>query len=135
MTQTPERQHILVIDDDEAVRGAFRLALAHLPYRLSEAADGAAGADLALQQEVDLVFLDLRMPILDGVGALRRIRAQKPDLPCYIVTAFYREFFDDLVAVRDEGISFELMRKPLERQQIIDLVTALLPCAPEDQHD
>ena len=119
--------HILIVDDDEAVRSAFRLALAHLPYRLSEAGDGESGAAMAIEEDVDLVFLDLRMPRLDGVGALRRIRAVKPDLPVYIATAFHREFFDSLVAARGDGLEFELLRKPLERSQIIELATTLLP--------
>lgn len=120
-------QHILIIDDDEAVRSAFRLALAHLPYRLSEAADGVLGTQIAVEQDVGLVFLDLRMPGLDGTRVLRRIRAAKPELPVYIVTAFHREFFDVLVEARAEGLKFELLRKPLERDQIIQLSTAVLP--------
>ncbi len=129
MSTESANPHILIIDDDEAVRSAFRLGLAHLPYRLSEAGDGESGAEIAIEQDVDLVFLDLRMPRLDGVGALRRIRAVKPDLPVYIATAFHREFFDSLVAARGEGLMFELLRKPLERRQIIELTTSLLPPA------
>lgn len=126
MASDSSGKSILVIDDDEAVRGAFRLGLSHLPYRVSEADNGETGAAMAIEQDFDLIFLDLRMPRLDGVGALRRIRQTKPDLPIYIVTAFHREFFDDLVDARHEGLEFELMRKPLERQQIIDLTTAVL---------
>jgi CheY-like chemotaxis protein len=129
MSTEAANQHILIVDDDEAIRAAFRLALAHLPYRLSEASDGEAGAAMAIEQDVDLVFLDLRMPRLDGVGALRRIRAVKPELPIYIATAFHREFFDALVVAREDGIHFELLRKPLERDQIIELTTSLLPPA------
>jgi CheY-like chemotaxis protein len=127
MSDASAAPHILIIDDDEAVRSAFRLALAHLPYHLSEAGDGEAGAKMAIEEDVDLVFLDLRMPRLDGVGALRRIRAVKPDLTVYVATAFHQEFFDALVAARGDGLQFELLRKPLERAQIIELTTSLLP--------
>jgi DNA-binding NtrC family response regulator len=126
MSSDPLKKQILVIDDDDAVRGAFRLSLAHRPYELLEADNGETGAEMAIVRDVDLVFLDLRMPRLNGVGALRRIRAVKPDLLIYIVTAFHREFFDELVAARDQGLQFELMRKPLERQQIIELADAVL---------
>jgi CheY-like chemotaxis protein len=127
MSNEAANQHILIVDDDEAVRTAFRLALAHLPYRLSEASDGESGAEMAIKEAVDLVFLDLRMPRLDGVGALRRIRSVKPDLMVYVATAFHREVFDALVEARGDGLEFELLRKPLERSQIIELVTSLLP--------
>lgn len=118
---------VLIIDDDEAIRVAFRVALADLPYRVIEADDGAEGAEIAVQEDVDLVYLDLRMPKLDGVATLRRIRAAKPDLPVYIVTAFDREYFDELMDVRNDGLRFELLRKPLSRRQLIELTKALLP--------
>ena len=120
-------KRILIIDDDEAVRFAFRLALEDLPYQINEAEHGEIGSRLATTESVDAVFLDLRMPGINGVEVLRRIRASKPDLLIYIVTAFHREFLDQLVSARGEGLAFELLRKPLDRQQIIEVVTSAVP--------
>jgi len=120
------QKRILVIDDDSAVRDAFRLALRKGPYTLLEADNGETGASLAVAEDVDLVYLDLRMPGIDGVETLRRIRAAKPDLTVYIATAFHRELFDDLVTARGEGLEFELLRKPLRRQQILDITNGVL---------
>jgi CheY-like chemotaxis protein len=120
-------KRLLIIDDDEAVRFAFQLALEDLPYQVNEAADGETGVGIALTEPIDAVFLDLRMPGINGIEALRRIRAVKPDLLIYIVTAFHREFLDDLVTARGEGLAFELLRKPVERDQIIEIVTSALP--------
>lgn len=119
-------KRILIIDDDAGVRQAFTLALRSTPYEIVTADNGEDGAHLALENAFDLVYLDLRMPGIDGVQTLRRIRATKPDLLVYIATAFHREFFDDLTAARHDGLSFELLRKPLERQQIIDITRAIL---------
>ncbi|MCG6940437.1 MAG: response regulator [Thiohalocapsa sp.] len=119
-------KRILIIDDDAAVRETFRLSLQQLPYELVEADNGEAGAALAAREDFDLVYLDLRMPGIDGVETLRRIRAVKPTLIVYIVTAFHREYFDDLVTARGEGLVFELLRKPLERRQIIEITTGVL---------
>lgn len=119
-------KRILIIDDDEAVREAFRLSLRKLPYDIMEADNGEAGAALAAAEDFDLVYLDLRMPGIDGVETLRRIRAAKPELTVYIVTAFHRELFDELVTARGEGLAFELLRKPLEREQIIEITTGVL---------
>jgi DNA-binding NtrC family response regulator len=124
------KKRILVIDDDAAVRDAFRLALLHSPYLLLEADNGEDGAALCAAEEVELVYLDLRMPGIDGVETLRRIRAVKPDLTVYIVTAFHRELFDDLVTARGEGLDFELLRKPLRRQQILDITNGVLGAEP-----
>lgn len=119
-------KRILIIDDDLAVRRAFQLALRGEGYEILEADNGAAGVQLALAEDLDLVYLDLRMPGIDGVETLRRIRAAKPDLVVYIVTAFHREFFDELIQARQEGLRFELLRKPLERQQIISITADIL---------
>lgn len=119
-------KRILIIDDDLAVREAFKLALAQQPYEVVEAENGEQGAALAASEPFDLVYLDLRMPGIDGVETLRRIRSCAPDLTVYIATAFHRELFDALVSARGEGLDFELLRKPLERQQIIDITNGVL---------
>jgi CheY-like chemotaxis protein len=119
-------QRVLVIDDDAAVREAFRLALDGLPYEVLEAADGEQGAAIAGNLQFDLAFVDLRMPGIDGVETLRRLRSARPAVPVYIVTAYRRDYFDDLVTARSEGLAFELLRKPLERAQIIAVTRAAL---------
>ncbi|MBB1074341.1 response regulator [Rhodoferax sp. 4810] len=119
-------KRILVIDDDSAVRRAFSLALRASPYQVCTVATGEEGVALVAQETFDLIYLDLRMPEMDGVETLRRIRAINPDVLVYIVTAFHREFFEDLVQARHQGLSFELLRKPLERQQIIEITQAVL---------
>jgi DNA-binding response OmpR family regulator len=116
----------LIIDDDDAVRGAFQLALRDGDYELMTADNGKTGAQLALANKVDLVYLDLNMPGIDGIETLRRIRAAKPALRVYMVTAFQRDFFEKLVDARAEGLMFELLRKPLDRYQIIEVTAAIL---------
>ncbi len=130
------KKRILIIDDDDAVRKAFGLALRDLPYELIQAANGEEGVDLATREPFDLIYLDLRMPGIDGIETLRRIQAVKPDQLVYIVTAFHREFFDELVTARGRGLRFELMRKPLERRQIIEITQGVLGDgdAGEDPH-
>lgn len=119
-------KRILIVDDDAAVRRAFRLALDSQGYEIVEAENGKAGVAKALEQDFDLVYLDLRMPDMNGVEVLRRIRVEKPDLIVYIVTAFHRDFFDDLVTARGEGMRFELLRKPLESEQLVEITAGIL---------
>lgn len=119
-------KRILIIDDDDAVRGAFQLALHDGDYELMTTDNGETGAQLAIANEVDLVYLDLSMPGIDGIETLRRIRAVKPALKVYVVTAFHRDFFEELVDARAEGLMFELLRKPLDRNQIHEVTSAIL---------
>lgn len=109
---------ILVIDDDPAVRGAFKLILEDDGYHVREAENGERGIEMVLSEQPDLVFLDLRMPGMDGVETLRRLKAIDPNLNVYIVTAFANEFMEQLKAAHAEGLQFELASKPLSASQI-----------------
>ena len=117
---------ILVIDDEEAVRKAFDYALRDTDYEVDLAGGGREGVEMALADDYDLIYLDLRMPEMNGIAVMREIRKVKPDQLIYIVTAFHREYFKDLVQVREDGIDFELLSKPLEREQIITITRAIL---------
>lgn len=109
---------ILVIDDDPAVRGAFKLILEDEGYKVREAENGEEGIALVKAERPDLIFLDLRMPGIDGVETLRRLKAMDSSLNVYIVTAFAAEFMDQLKNAHDEGLQFELASKPLSATQI-----------------
>jgi two-component system response regulator AtoC len=111
-------KRILIIDDDASVRETFLAALADRDYDLEAAASGAQGLESAQEIRPDLVFLDLKMPTMNGVEALKRLHAICPGVPVYIVTAFYGEFLKPLKDVRNRGISFDLARKPLTLAEI-----------------
>jgi len=83
---------ILVIDDDAAVRGAFHLVLSDMGYSVLLASDGLQGIALAQAERPDLIFLDLKMPGLNGIETMRRLLALDSTLNIYIVTAFSQEY-------------------------------------------
>lgn len=109
---------ILVIDDDPAVRGAFKLILEEDDYEVRVAEDGMLGIEMTKAERPDLIFLDLRMPGIDGVETLRRLKTVDESLNVYIVTAFASEFMEQLKAAHNEGLQFELASKPLSSAQI-----------------
>lgn len=112
-------KHILVIDDETCVRDAFDLALTPIGYKVECAADGLSGVEAASRRRPDMIFLDLKMPGIDGVETLRRLAAQNaPPPPVYIVTAFAREFVEPLQQARAEKLAFQLASKPLSTDQI-----------------
>ncbi len=111
-------QKILVIDDDAAVRGAFELVLSEMGCAVRVAEDGLAGIEMARSERPDLIFLDLKMPGIDGVETLRRLLALDTTLSIYIVTAFSQEYLSDLNAAQAQGLKFQLASKPLSSSQI-----------------
>ena len=80
---------ILVVDDHPAFRRAVTSALRLIRdvEIVGEAGGGAEGARAAVVHEPDLVLMDLSMPEVDGIEAMRRIHARKPELPVVILTA------------------------------------------------
>ena len=119
-------KRILVIDDDDAIRKAFLLALEDTGFQVDTASSGLAGLELIKMQPYDLIYLDLKMPGLNGVETLKQLRKINSDVPVYIITAFYGEFSQELIEAQEEGLDFELMLKPLSMDQIINLTRSLL---------
>ena len=119
-------KRILVIDDDSTVRDAFDLALEDSGYEVVLADSGETGLDQAIAQRPDIVFLDLRMPGLDGVDVLRKLNDIDSTIPVYIVTAFHQEFFARLNHAIEDGLTFELARKPLNGAQIRTIAQSVL---------
>ncbi len=118
--------NILIIDDDPAVRGAFSLILDDAGYEVREAEGGLQGVAMAQAQRPDLIFLDLRMPDIDGVETLRRLKAIDDSLNIYIVTAFANEYMDQLKIAHEEGLHFQIAGKPLSSAQIKHIARSII---------
>ena len=114
-------QIVLIIDDDPAVRSAFSLALEGTSCTVTLAGGGEEGVSAIDREEVDLIFLDLNMPGINGVDTLRQLREKQPDIPIYIVTAFADDYMGALKQASHDGLDFELLRKPLDRNQILSV--------------
>jgi two-component system NtrC family response regulator len=78
---------VLIVDDEAALRKALATALSDLGHEPAEAADGAAALAWLVRRRADAVLLDLRMPGMDGIEVLRRIRAQANPPPVAVLTA------------------------------------------------
>ena len=117
--------NILVIDDEEAIRKSFILALDGTGYNVETAESGEKGIEKAQETNFDLIFLDLRMPGLDGVETLRELWEIGQAVPTYITTAFYDDFIDQLQNAADDGISFYLLKKPVDGDEIRSIAQVL----------
>lgn len=119
-------KRLLIIDDDPAVRSAFQLALEDYPYEVEVAESGEQGLEKVRQGTFDLVYLDLKMPGIDGVETLRRLRAAGFQGRVHVLTAFAEEFMEKLERATQEGLDFELIRKPLARDGIRRVTSSVL---------
>ncbi len=81
-----DRNHILLIEDDDFIREIFRIFLEDFGYQVSEANNGRTGLELFREKRPDLVMLDLRMPEMDGLDVLAEVKRESPDTPTVVVS-------------------------------------------------
>ena len=113
---------ILVVDDDDDIRGLVRALLERAGHQVSDAPDGRAGLRELFASPPDLVILDVAMPGLDGWETLERIR-EVSDVPVLMLTARDAE----LERVRGlKGGADDYVIKPFGRQELVARVDVLL---------
>lgn len=86
MKEQALRKTILVVDDEEGVRESVREVLSDEGYRVVDTADGSRVIDLIKQEKPGLVLLDVWMPEIDGIGLLKEIKVQEPNLNVVMVS-------------------------------------------------
>jgi CheY-like chemotaxis protein len=119
-------QRVLVVDDDQGIRKAFSLSLEDTGYVVETAESGEKALELLQIHPCHLILLDLKMPGMDGIETLREIRKKDPETPVYIVTAFHKEFLDELKTLQNEGIAFDLLKKPIGGPELARIVRGVL---------
>jgi two-component system OmpR family response regulator len=127
-TVTPEQtaSKILIVDDDEGVTQTFSRMLRLEGYQVRTAMSAEKGLVEAEEHHPDAIILDLRMPLVDGLGFLRRLRAQGDQraTPVAIVTGDY--FLDESVSNELRELGAELRFKPLWLEDLVGLARTLL---------
>jgi DNA-binding response OmpR family regulator len=117
---------ILVMDDDELLRGALRVALEAAGYEVMEAADGVAGLRLQREQGADLVLVDIFMPELDGLEVIRAVRAEIPQPKIVAMSGGgHTGQIDVLSAAAAFGASRTLV-KPFQPRELLKAIRELL---------
>jgi len=114
-----EKATILVVDDEEVVRLLFKDTLEELGHRVITTETAASALEVVKQQDLDLAFLDLKMPGMDGAELFHQIKAVKPRLPVTIITGYPDS--DIMARALSQG-PFGVMNKPFGESDIITAV-------------
>jgi len=110
---------VLVIDDEEAIRSSLRMILEYEGYRFAGAGAGREGLEAAASLRPDLVLLDIKMPRMDGLEVLAKLREEHPALPVVMISG-HGTITTAVEAIR--AGAFDFMEKPLERDVVLHRV-------------
>lgn len=109
------KPRILVIDDDESLQRVLRHNLEEEGYIVLLASSGEEGLRLLEEEEAELVITDIRMPGMDGVDVLRRVKELSPQVPVMIITAYGT--VETAVEAMRIG-AFDYITKPFNRAEL-----------------
>jgi excisionase family DNA binding protein len=108
--------NILVVDDEDLIRALFEETLGELGHKVVAVGSGSKALELAKQTDFDLVFVDLKMPGMDGAEFLRQLKLIKPKTMVTIITGYPGS--DIMVRALAQG-PFGVMSKPFSDSDIV----------------
>ncbi len=125
---SPRGKRILLVDDDATVRDSLSDVLLAEGYVVVAAENGQQAVDLATRSAIDLVLLDLNMPVKNGWDTFEQLTREHPTLPIIIITARPNQVFTAVSA----GVG-ALLEKPMDISTLLTTIRALLTESPEQR--
>jgi two-component system KDP operon response regulator KdpE len=120
---------VLVVDDEPQIRRALRTSLEAHGYQVQTASNGEEAVVAAAESGLDLVFLDLGLPDIDGTDVIRRVRSFSP-VPVIVLSVRDRQH--DKVAALDAGAD-DYVTKPFGMEEVLARLRAALRRGPTEQ--
>jgi CheY-like chemotaxis protein len=119
-------KNILVIDDDGLITRTLCALLKKEGYFAAGAEDSTQGAQMAEEENFDLIIADIKMPVMDGVEMIKKIKAQlrqkhKPKVPVVFITGY-----SDDEAVEEAKKLGEVVFKPFDTNDFLNKITKYL---------
>ncbi len=114
-----EPLQILVVDDEQSICMLLQDVLTRFGHSVTTCQDGATGVDLAGGTTFDLVFLDIRMPGMSGLEALKKLRELQPEATFVMITGFAK---DDIIDEALQSGAAACLCKPFSLSQVTKLL-------------
>lgn len=113
--------YVLVGDDEEVMRSLFTDLLSELGYEVITAKNGQEAVEEIGQKDFAIAFIDVHMPVMNGVDALRAIKKIKPRIPIVMMDSFP----DRLIKEAKEQGAITCIHKPFEIKQIKEIMARI----------
>lgn len=126
------KPRVLVIDDDAAIRASLVVLLEAMKMSASAVESANEGLSYLGEQRCDCILLDVAMPELDGISALKIFRAAYPDIPIVMITG-HGDVASAVQAMKGGAIDF--LEKPVTDEQLTEALSLALARNQEDRAD
>lgn len=112
----PEKTTILIVDDDTSMSRSMALVLKLKGYEVTTVSSGAEGIETVKAHAFDMIFMDIKMPLMNGVEAFEKIREIRPDAVVMMMTAYALE---ELIQKALEKGAYGVIHKPLDIETML----------------
>ena len=109
-------KRVLIVDDEESIRSSLERLLSYEKFKTFAAADGAAALDLAASERIDVVLLDIKMPGMDGLEVLGKLKELHPGLPVIIISG--HGTISTAVDATKLG-AYDFLEKPIDMDRLL----------------
>jgi two-component system response regulator HydG len=110
---------ILIVDDNEDLLQTFAMILKRRGFCVETAGNGISAVDKFKEQDFDVTLMDIVMPEMNGVEALKKIKEMQPGAPVILMTAYSDE--DLIQTAKEEGVH-KIIHKPIRIDQLIEMI-------------
>jgi len=110
---------LLIVDDQEGIRELLSDACTMMGYQVATAASGTEALNKVKNENYDVIFVDMKMPGLDGLSTIKQILQIRPEAKAFLMTGFgEKKIMDDALSCGVKGIIF----KPFDLNQIREML-------------
>ena len=114
---------ILVVDDQKGVRYSFKKILGEAGYEVATASSGEEAIELTAKSEPDLIFMDVKMPGMDGLETLKRLKEMNPKLLVIMMTAYSTT--EKAITAMELG-AYDYLTKPFDNRRLTEIIKKAL---------
>ena len=118
-----ERTLILVVDDQYGDRETLKVILEDKGYRVATAANGAEALEMVKERHYDIIFLDIRLPGIDGVETFEKVKEVDPRAVVVMMTGYTEE---DLIKRAVSCGAYTCIYKPFDMEKVIEMVDGIV---------
>src|SRR4030067_144847 len=121
---------ILIVDDDLSTCKTLTDVLFEKGYRIATASNGKEAINMLKEKNFDIVFIDVKMPVMNGLEVYRALREIRPYIKVIMMTG-YRQEVQDLIEEATKNSAYTCIYKPFDAEEVLKLVEEILAKKPK----